>query len=67
MNNIKFVWSDEYPSQPGWYWQRHILHKDEVYMVHVNNDKVDYFKKYVLIPNVEQWAGPIPLPVEKEE
>ena len=76
---IEYYWSDDLPTEPGWYWFRSFYHgtypdkyPDKIY--HVEVDPITgkgMISHGLLFHDVEElpgkWCGPIEEPLEKEE
>ena len=60
------IWTDDYPKKDGWYWWR--LYSVKPHIREVLCGKVKVVGREVNVAEAGgQWAGPILLPVEKEE
>lgn len=57
------TWTTEPPKVAGWYWWRDVSHKGEATIQYMSQSQVERLKTY---PG-EEWAGPIPTPLEPEE
>lgn len=57
------TWTTEPPKVAGWYWWRDVSHKGEATIQCMSQSQVERLKTY---PG-EEWAGPIPTPLEQEE
>lgn len=57
------TWGEEPPKVAGWYWLRDVSHKGEATTLYMSQSQVERLKTY---PG-EEWAGPIPEPLEPEE
>ena len=57
------TWTHEPPKVAGWYWWRDVSHKGEATIQYMSQSQVERLKTY---PG-EEWAGPIPAPLEPEE
>ena len=70
-----YTWTDDPPTEPGWYWWQgseqasevvFVLHYDDQSGPLVFRDPVDRSWQFVSKQSGSQWAGPIPLPGEPE-
>ncbi len=61
---MSLVWTKEPPKEPGWYWHRTImvLRPEMVHAVRCEDGHVFWGVDF---PDSE-WAGPIPLPEERD-